>query len=474
MKDSNRFLTLFFSSSNQSRQTPTFWPKKFSTHHKTFILQFHPSGNLANLRSRWPIQSSNCLLYSFFLAHFSMSPSSQTLADYERHIRYLEEVVNLLLTRPGSIQPPIFSAATSRLISTATSAWRCRSDPRSTRKTPTHVAKAGMLFRYSIHCGLEPLVSAEVGELLMTSWNQGQHCQRSPLRNLTCSVPYSLARNKQCPASTLWLATNVAVLPCPLVRLRTADLNATVTRAAENEPAAFVASNKGLNHPAKPTPPPSLPPVTQPHLQSILLLPPQHLKPLLKSPVDPSAIDPSGVVAPAASSLPVAAGTPVNPSAVVPSDTLTAGGPLSAVVPGPNPRTEKELFGKAEDPSKQHTGINFERYAQPITKGPLQLLPGVIEHLPAASILPPSPHPRYDETFIDEENRIRKHSTTLLSSDTYLSPNYLKTLTSSLDLSLRRPLSGSGLSLSYALDSPINNTQKSSPSHPFSTHELNE
>jgi ATP-dependent RNA helicase DDX3X len=31
-------------------------------------------------------------------------------------------------------------------------------------------------------------------------------------------------------------------------------------------------------------------------------------------------------------------------------------------VPGPpNPRTEKELFGDAEDPSKQHTGINFDR-----------------------------------------------------------------------------------------------------------------
>ncbi|KNZ48833.1 hypothetical protein VP01_5386g1 [Puccinia sorghi] len=71
-----------------------------------------------------------------------------------------------------------------------------------------------------------------------------------------------------------------------------------------------------------------------------------------------------------------------------------------------------------------------------------------------ASILPPSTHPRYDEKFIDEETRIRKHSTTLLSSDTYLPPNHLKTLTSSLDLSLRRPLSGSGL-----------------PSHSFSTHE---
>lgn len=27
----------------------------------------------------------------------------------------------------------------------------------------------------------------------------------------------------------------------------------------------------------------------------------------------------------------------------------------------PNPRTEKELFGDAQDPSKQHTGINFDR-----------------------------------------------------------------------------------------------------------------
>ncbi|VDC03314.1 unnamed protein product [Peniophora sp. CBMAI 1063] len=32
-------------------------------------------------------------------------------------------------------------------------------------------------------------------------------------------------------------------------------------------------------------------------------------------------------------------------------------------VPGPrNPRTEKELYGDAADPSKQHTGINFEKY----------------------------------------------------------------------------------------------------------------
>lgn len=32
-------------------------------------------------------------------------------------------------------------------------------------------------------------------------------------------------------------------------------------------------------------------------------------------------------------------------------------------IPGArNPRTEKELFGDAEDPSKQHTGINFEKY----------------------------------------------------------------------------------------------------------------
>jgi len=27
-----------------------------------------------------------------------------------------------------------------------------------------------------------------------------------------------------------------------------------------------------------------------------------------------------------------------------------------------NPRLEKELFGDANDPSKQHTGINFEKY----------------------------------------------------------------------------------------------------------------
>jgi ATP-dependent RNA helicase DDX3X len=32
-------------------------------------------------------------------------------------------------------------------------------------------------------------------------------------------------------------------------------------------------------------------------------------------------------------------------------------------VPGPaNPRVERELFGTADDPSKQHTGINFEKY----------------------------------------------------------------------------------------------------------------
>ncbi|KAK5993410.1 ATP-dependent RNA helicase DED1 [Cladobotryum mycophilum] len=32
-------------------------------------------------------------------------------------------------------------------------------------------------------------------------------------------------------------------------------------------------------------------------------------------------------------------------------------------IAGPaNPRTERELFGTADDPSKQHTGINFEKY----------------------------------------------------------------------------------------------------------------
>ncbi|KAK2775699.1 ATP-dependent rna helicase ded1 [Colletotrichum kahawae] len=32
-------------------------------------------------------------------------------------------------------------------------------------------------------------------------------------------------------------------------------------------------------------------------------------------------------------------------------------------IPGPaNPRVERELFGTADDPSKQHTGINFEKY----------------------------------------------------------------------------------------------------------------
>jgi hypothetical protein len=32
------------------------------------------------------------------------------------------------------------------------------------------------------------------------------------------------------------------------------------------------------------------------------------------------------------------------------------------IVGGRNLRLEKELFGDAEDPSKQHTGINFEKY----------------------------------------------------------------------------------------------------------------
>jgi ATP-dependent RNA helicase DDX3X len=32
------------------------------------------------------------------------------------------------------------------------------------------------------------------------------------------------------------------------------------------------------------------------------------------------------------------------------------------VVGGRNVRLEKELYGDAEDPSKQHTGINFEKY----------------------------------------------------------------------------------------------------------------
>ena len=32
------------------------------------------------------------------------------------------------------------------------------------------------------------------------------------------------------------------------------------------------------------------------------------------------------------------------------------------IVGGRNTRLEKELYGDAEDPSKQHTGINFEKY----------------------------------------------------------------------------------------------------------------
>ncbi|KNZ51226.1 hypothetical protein VP01_4039g1 [Puccinia sorghi] len=52
-----------------------------------------------------------------------MSPSSQTSADYECRIRYLEEVVNHLLTRERLIQPPF----ASRLVSTAKPAWRCHS-----------------------------------------------------------------------------------------------------------------------------------------------------------------------------------------------------------------------------------------------------------------------------------------------------------------------------------------------------------
>lgn len=32
------------------------------------------------------------------------------------------------------------------------------------------------------------------------------------------------------------------------------------------------------------------------------------------------------------------------------------------VVGSRNPRLEKELFGEADDSSKQHTGINFEKY----------------------------------------------------------------------------------------------------------------
>ncbi|KNZ62933.1 hypothetical protein VP01_12055g1 [Puccinia sorghi] len=104
-----------------------------------------------------------------------MLPSSQTSADYKCHIRYLEEVVNLLLTRSRSIQPPFSSAAASQLVSTARPAWRCHSAVRGTQKTPMHVEAAGISFHYSIQRGLEPIVSAKVAESLATSWHQRQH-----------------------------------------------------------------------------------------------------------------------------------------------------------------------------------------------------------------------------------------------------------------------------------------------------------
>ncbi|KNZ55587.1 putative signal peptide protein, partial [Puccinia sorghi] len=237
-----------------------------------------------------PSYFSNCLPYSFFLVHFSMLPSSQTSADYEQCIRYLEEVVNLLLTRSRP-------------------AWRCHSALRGTQKTPTHVEAAGISFCYSIHRGLEPLVSAEVSESLATSWHQHQRSSCSPpINHLQCSSPPPLActpspstvnpaNTASVPASSnsitsptnstaassvaFTCASNVGsteasssptasspaasqspadkssaspVIPCPLLSLCTADLNVPVTRPLSNESVPLFTSDIVFNHPAKTRP----------------------------------------------------------------------------------------------------------------------------------------------------------------------------------------------------------------------------
>jgi len=78
------------------------------------------------------------------------------------------------------------------------------------------------------------------------------------------------------------------------------------------------------------------------------------------------------------------------------------------VVGGRNVRLEKELYGDAEDPSKQHTGINFEKYddipveatgagvPEPVTaftSPPLD--PVLVENILSARYLTPTPVQKY-------------------------------------------------------------------------------
>ncbi|KNZ56654.1 hypothetical protein VP01_2352g2 [Puccinia sorghi] len=220
------------------------------------------------------------------------APLHQVTDGYENRISYLEEVVCLLLTRSRP-------------------ALNCHPDLQSTMKKPAHVSEEKLSFHYSIHWGLEPLVSTKVGmgkihlrqqkllfdwrrdastpevrldyiirlakfftepsvrdseselkwcydlvtpsrtcqgfpqlgdylqpphpctfpKSLATSWHQGQHCQRSPLGNQTCSFPSSLANS-----------------------------NASFTRTTANDSTPLFASNDGLNNPIKLTH--SLPPST--------------------------------------------------------------------------------------------------------------------------------------------------------------------------------------------------------------------
>ncbi|KNZ51333.1 hypothetical protein VP01_399g5 [Puccinia sorghi] len=119
-------------------------------------------------------------------------------------------------------------------------------------------------------------------------------------------------------------AASGSALPLPV------DPSSVISTIASNLPGTPVTTGSGGTLPVDP-----LSVITR--VESKLpVSPAAGASPIPALPVDPLAINPSGVVAPVASSSPVGlpAGAPVDPSAVVPSDTLTAGGPLSAVAPG--------------------------------------------------------------------------------------------------------------------------------------------
>lgn len=77
------------------------------------------------------------------------------------------------------------------------------------------------------------------------------------------------------------------------------------------------------------------------------------------------------------------------------------------IIAAANPRVEKELFGDAQDPSKQHTGINFDRYAdipveatgngvpEPITEFTAPMDPHLLANIELARYKTPTPVQKY-------------------------------------------------------------------------------